>query len=120
VGLGPPGPREPFRVVADSHARLPMNARLIGAGTPGRALIAVTDAAEAERLAALEARGVTVLRCKSHDGRVDACDLVSRLGALDVSGGLVEGGGRVGWAFLVAGAVAGGGGRAVLPRAPAG
>jgi diaminohydroxyphosphoribosylaminopyrimidine deaminase / 5-amino-6-(5-phosphoribosylamino)uracil reductase len=105
VRIGCPWPREPFRVVADSHARLPVTARLIGAGMPERALVAVTDAADAERLAALEARGVTVLRCKSHDGRVDACDLVSRLGALDVSAVLVEGGGRLAWAFLEAGLV---------------
>jgi diaminohydroxyphosphoribosylaminopyrimidine deaminase / 5-amino-6-(5-phosphoribosylamino)uracil reductase len=105
VQIGCPWPREPFRVVADSHARLPATARLIGAGMPERALVAVTDAADAERLAALEARGVTILRCKSHDGRVDACDLVSRLGALDVNAVLVEGGGRLAWAFLEAGLV---------------
>jgi diaminohydroxyphosphoribosylaminopyrimidine deaminase/5-amino-6-(5-phosphoribosylamino)uracil reductase len=70
-----------------------------------RALVATTDAAEAERVAALEARGVTVLRCKSHEGRVDVNDLVSRLGALDVSEILVEGGGQLAWAFLEAGLV---------------
>ena len=72
---------------------------------PERALIAVTDAAEAERVDALEARGATVLRCKSHEGRVEVGDLVARLGALEVSAALVEGGGRLAWAFLEAGLV---------------
>ena len=71
VRLGHPWPREPFRVVVDSRARLPVSARLIGAGTPERALVAITDAADPERVESLEARGVTVLRCKSHDGHVD-------------------------------------------------
>jgi diaminohydroxyphosphoribosylaminopyrimidine deaminase / 5-amino-6-(5-phosphoribosylamino)uracil reductase len=105
VRIGSPWPREPFRVVVDSHARLPLTARLIGAGMPERALIAATDAADSERLGALEARGVTVLRCKSHEGRVEVGDLVARLGALDVSEILVEGGGQLAWAFLEAGLV---------------
>jgi len=102
VRLGGPWPREPFRVVVDSRARLPVTARLIGAGKPERALVAVTDAADPERLESLETRGVTVLRCKSQEGHVDVSDLVSRLGALDVGGILVEGGGKLAWAFLEA------------------
>ena len=105
VRLGDPWPREPFRVVVDSRARLPVTARLIGAGKPERALVAVTDAADPERLASLETRGVTVLRCKSQEGQVDVSDLVSRLGALAVDGILVEGGGKLAWAFLEAGLV---------------
>jgi diaminohydroxyphosphoribosylaminopyrimidine deaminase/5-amino-6-(5-phosphoribosylamino)uracil reductase len=105
VRLGHPWPREPFRVAVDSHARLPVSARLIGAGTPERALVAITDAADPKRVESLERRGVTVLRCKSHDGHVDVSDLVSRLGALDVGGILVEGGGTLAWAFLEAGLV---------------
>ena len=105
VRLDHPWPREPFRVVVDSRARLPGSARLIGAGTPQRALVAITDAADGERVESLESRGITVLRCKSHDGHVDVSDLVSRLGALDVCGILVEGGGKLAWAFLEAGLV---------------
>lgn len=105
VRLGHPWPREPYRVVVDSQARLPVSARLIGAGTPERALVATTDAADPERLTKLEMRGVTVLRCKSQEGRLDVCDLVSRLGALDVRAILVEGGGTLAWAFLEAGLV---------------
>ena len=105
VRLGGPWPREPLRVVVDSRARLPVTARLIGAGKPERALVAVTDAADPERLESLETRGVTVLRCKSQEGQVDVSDLVSRLGALAVGGILVEGGGKLAWAFLEAGLV---------------
>ena len=105
VRLGRPWPREPFRVVVDTRARLPVSARLIGAGKPARALVAITDAADPERVENLETRGVTVLRCKSHEGHVDVRDLVSRLGALDVGGILVEGGGTLAWAFLEAGLV---------------
>jgi diaminohydroxyphosphoribosylaminopyrimidine deaminase/5-amino-6-(5-phosphoribosylamino)uracil reductase len=102
VRLGRPWPREPWRVVVDSRARLPVAARLIGAGAPARALVAVTDAAPAERVAALEARGVTVLACKSAGGHVDLADLAVRLLGLDIIAALVEGGGELAAGFLAA------------------
>ena len=106
VRLEGPWPREPYRVVVDSRARLPLGARLIrgsgGAANPERAIVASTDAADPERLAALEARGLTVLRCKARDGRVDIGDLLARLATLEVSAVLVEGGGQLAGSFLEA------------------
>jgi diaminohydroxyphosphoribosylaminopyrimidine deaminase/5-amino-6-(5-phosphoribosylamino)uracil reductase len=105
VRLDPAWPREPLRVVVDSRARLPHTARLIGAGTPDRVVVAVADEAPGERVARLEALGVTVLTCKSRDGRVDPADLLSRLFALDVMGVLLEAGSELNWAFIDAGLV---------------
>lgn len=102
VRLGEPWPREPYRVVVDSSARLPATARLIAAGSAARAVVAVTDGAPADRVAALEARGVTVLRCKSRDRRVDVEDLCARLFAMDAIGLLLEGGGALAGAFAEA------------------
>ncbi len=105
VRLATPWPREPWRVVVDSRARLPLSARLIDAGTPSRAVVAVADEAPADSVAQLVARGVTVLTCKSHDGRVDLADLCARLFAWDVTGALLEGGSALNWAFIEAGLV---------------
>ena len=105
VRLETPWPREPWRVVVDSHARLPARARVIGAGRAERALIAVTDAAPPERVAALEAAGATVMACKSTQGRVDLGDLAARLFARDVLAMLVEGGAELNASFLEAGLV---------------
>ena len=102
VRLETPWPREPLRVVVDSHARLPLTSRLIDAGRPERAVAAVADEAPADRIVRLEARGVTVLTCKSRDGRVDLHDLCARLFALEVTGALLEGGATLNWAFLQA------------------
>jgi diaminohydroxyphosphoribosylaminopyrimidine deaminase / 5-amino-6-(5-phosphoribosylamino)uracil reductase len=62
----------------------------------------VTDAAPAERRAALEATGATVLACKSANGHVDLVDLAGRLFALDVVGMLLEGGAELNAGFLAA------------------
>lgn len=105
VRIGAPWPREPLRVVVDSRARLPADARVIAAGLPERVVVAVTDGADPERVGRLEARGLSVLRCKEQEGRVDLVDLLARLGGLDVVGVLVEGGGELAGAFLRAGLV---------------
>ena len=105
VRLDPPWPREPMRVVLDSRARLPLTARVIDSGSPSRVVVAVADEAPVERVTRLEARGVTVLSCKSRDGRVDPADLCARLFALDVTGVLLEGGSELNWAFVEAGLV---------------
>jgi len=105
VRLGAPWPREPLRVVVDSRARLPAAARLIGAGTPSRAVVAIADAAPAERVARLVHRGATVLACKADGERVDVADLLARLFAMEVIGVLVEGGGALHASFVEAGLV---------------
>jgi diaminohydroxyphosphoribosylaminopyrimidine deaminase/5-amino-6-(5-phosphoribosylamino)uracil reductase len=105
VRLEPRWPREPYRVVVDSRARFPLTAAMLQTGTPGRILVAVGEDAPASRVAALESAGVTVLPCKSREGRVDVADVCGRLYGLDVTAVLLEAGGGVGGAFLDAGLV---------------
>jgi diaminohydroxyphosphoribosylaminopyrimidine deaminase / 5-amino-6-(5-phosphoribosylamino)uracil reductase len=105
VRRGQPWPREPFRVVLDTGARTPVGARLIAAGTPARALIAVGEEAPAARVRALEEAGATVLRVGTREGRVDPAAVLAALWAREVRGVLVEGGGAVHGAFLDAGLV---------------
>jgi len=105
VRLTEPWPREPYRVVLDTGARLGAEARVIHAGTPSRAIIAVGAQAPAGRVAALEAAGARVLRCPTRDGRVDPVALLERLFELEVRAVLVEGGGDTHAAFVEAGVV---------------
>jgi len=105
VRLPQPWPREPYRVVLDTAARLDAQARLIHAGTPGRALVAVGEQAPAARVRALEAVGATVVRCPTREGRVDPAALLERLFERDVRAVLVEGGGETHAAFVDAGLV---------------
>ncbi|MGH7356621.1 MAG: bifunctional diaminohydroxyphosphoribosylaminopyrimidine deaminase/5-amino-6-(5-phosphoribosylamino)uracil reductase RibD [Candidatus Rokuibacteriota bacterium] len=105
VRLAEPWPREPWRVVLDTHARLPVDARLIRSGSPARALVAVTETAPLARVAALEATGAAVLRVASRQGRVDVQALLAELFARDVRSVLVEGGGEVHASFVAAAAI---------------
>jgi len=105
VRLPRPWPREPYRVVLDTSARTPPGARLIAGATPARAIIAVGDAAPADRVTALEAAGATVLRCPARDGRVAPDAVLAALFAREVRAVLLEGGGEVHGGFLDAGLV---------------
>jgi diaminohydroxyphosphoribosylaminopyrimidine deaminase / 5-amino-6-(5-phosphoribosylamino)uracil reductase len=105
VRLPEPWPREPYRVVLDTGARLDVGARMIHAGTPARALVVVGEQAPPARVAALEAAGATVLRCTTRAGRVDPASLLARLFELEVRAVLVEGGAETHAAFVDAGLV---------------
>lgn len=98
-------PREPLRIVVDSRCRIPLDARVLGVGQPERTVIATTAAAPDQRVRALEARGTTLLRLPSRDGRVDLSALLLRLVELEVAALLLEGGGELNAAFLEAGLV---------------
>jgi len=105
VRLGEPWPREPLRVVLDTEARIPAGARLIRAGRPSAAVIAVGAEAPRARVEALAATGATVVCCRTRDKRVDLGALLAELFAREVRAVLVEGGGEVHGAFLDSGLV---------------
>jgi diaminohydroxyphosphoribosylaminopyrimidine deaminase / 5-amino-6-(5-phosphoribosylamino)uracil reductase len=105
VRLDQPWPREPYRVVVDGRARLPLDATLLRTGSRTRVVVAVGEDAPAPRVAALESSGVTVLQCKSREGRVDVADVCAQLFALDMTAVLLEAGGQLTGAFVQAGLV---------------
>lgn len=105
VRLDRPWPREPYRVVLDTGARTPADARCIAAGTPGRALVITGEDANPGRVAALTAAGVSVIPVAVRDGRVDVRAALTVLAAREVRGVLVEGGGDIHGAFLDAGLI---------------
>jgi diaminohydroxyphosphoribosylaminopyrimidine deaminase/5-amino-6-(5-phosphoribosylamino)uracil reductase len=105
VRLDAPWPREPYRVVLDTHARTPADARLIATATPARALVMTGEDASRERVAALTGAGATVIPVVVRDGHVDLRAVLDALAAREVRALLVEGGGEVHGAFLDAGLV---------------
>ncbi|HEY8416959.1 MAG TPA: bifunctional diaminohydroxyphosphoribosylaminopyrimidine deaminase/5-amino-6-(5-phosphoribosylamino)uracil reductase RibD [Limnochordales bacterium] len=94
----PPAARQPLRVVVDSRARLPLDARMLRA--PGRTLVATTGAAPGARLAELERAGAEVVRLPHQAGRVDLEALLEELGRRGISGVLLEGGATLNGAML--------------------
>ena len=100
VRVDPPWPREPLRVVLDTRARLPVDARLVTAGTPDRVLVITGGDADAARVSALRAAGVSVIPVDTRGGRVDVRAALGALAARELRAVLVEGGGEVHGSFL--------------------
>jgi diaminohydroxyphosphoribosylaminopyrimidine deaminase/5-amino-6-(5-phosphoribosylamino)uracil reductase len=102
----PPGPRVAARVVLDARARLPVDGHLARTAREIPVLVAATDEAPADRVAALTALGceVAVLPAMA-PGRVDIGALLDDLGRRGMTNVLVEGGGQVLGSFFDAGEV---------------
>ncbi len=84
-------PRQPARVVVDSRARTPADARVLDGRA--RTVVLVADVAGAEAVAALEAAGAEVVR--AGDDRVDLPAGLAALEDRGVDALLVEGGGEI-------------------------
>lgn len=98
--------RDPLRVIADSRARTPPEARVLAPKAGARCIIAVTPAAPADRIRALEQAGADVwLIDAGPDGRLDLSLLIRRLGDAGVLSVMLEGGPTLLAAALSAGIV---------------
>jgi 2,5-diamino-6-(ribosylamino)-4(3H)-pyrimidinone 5'-phosphate reductase len=91
-------PENPFRIVADSTARTPLNASVLGKGC----LLAVAESAHSNRLDNLSGRA-EIIRCGRE--RVDLEELFSRLYKRGIKRIMVEGGARLNWSLVSLGLV---------------
>jgi len=103
-----PGTQSPRKVVFDSVARTPLNAKLFEpdpAGDPARVTLFVTKKAPPARVAALRERGAEVTVLPELRGRTDVGGALSALKGRGVQSLLLEGGGTLAWSFFEARAV---------------
>jgi diaminohydroxyphosphoribosylaminopyrimidine deaminase/5-amino-6-(5-phosphoribosylamino)uracil reductase len=96
--------RQPLRVVVDSLARLPLNARLLS-NSRQPPLIAVTEKADPRKVQQLRELGAEVLTVPSDDGRVDLRELLRELAEREITSVIVEGGGTLAASLLEKGLV---------------
>ena len=100
-----PRRRPLLRLVVDSYLRLPHESRLVK--TAKDDVLVLCSFAEEKKKQALQALGIRVEQISPpmRDGRPDMIGIARRLGELDVTSLLVEGGAMVNWAALAAGLV---------------
>ena len=91
-------PEDPLRIIADSRARTPSYAKVLGPGC----MVAVTDSAPQERLDRLSSKCEIIVCGKE---RVDLTELLSRLFDRGVKLLMVEGGATLNWSLLNLGLV---------------
>ncbi len=94
------GGRDPVRVIVDSSARLPLDARVIESSASAKTIVAVTEQASSEKCRSLKARGVEILTLPAREGRVDLTLLLKALGERKLVNLLVEGGGTLNYSLI--------------------
>jgi diaminohydroxyphosphoribosylaminopyrimidine deaminase / 5-amino-6-(5-phosphoribosylamino)uracil reductase len=102
---GLPRRRPLLRVILDSRLRIPLESRV--AKTCRDDVLVLCSFAEEKKRKELEARGIRVEQVVlgGPDGRPDLRRIMQRLGAMDITSVLIEGGAVVNWAALAAGIV---------------
>jgi diaminohydroxyphosphoribosylaminopyrimidine deaminase/5-amino-6-(5-phosphoribosylamino)uracil reductase len=92
--------REALRVVLDPHARLPLDAALLGSLDQAPVLVITGSGAPADRVDALRAAGAQVDQVPADHGAGFLSGALDALGAREVQSVLVEGGPTVAGALL--------------------
>lgn len=89
------GGRNPKRIIIDSNASLPLNSRLLKTINESEIIVAVNKNVQHERVSKLEQLGCKIIQTRDMNGCVDLKDLFRRLGEMNLTNILVEGGSRV-------------------------
>ena len=108
------GGRDPIRIIADSHLRIPMDSQLVRTAGQQPLIIACLPDADEEKAAQLQEKGVEVLRIpgvttaditEEQKEVISLPVLMKELGARKIDGILLEGGGQLNESALQAGIV---------------
>lgn len=106
---GKPRRRPLLRVILDSRLRLPLQSRLVEDAATRRQndILVFCGPSDAQKKAELQAKGVRVesVTAFEENGRPDLPSVLHRLGELEITSLLIEGGATVNWAALAAGVV---------------
>lgn len=88
------------RVVVDSKARLPLDAKVVSLESRVPTVLATTDLAPPDRLKTLEQHGIDILKLPGERGRVSIGALIEALGKREITSLILEGGGELNYSFL--------------------
>ena len=106
---GKPRRRPLLRVILDSRLRLPVDSRLVQsvAAERNNDVLVFCSSAEDEKKVELENLGVRIEKIPTigMDGRPDLPAILSRLGELEITSVMIEGGAMVNWTALAANVV---------------
>ena len=108
------GGRDPIRIIADSHLRIPIDSQLVRTAGQQPLIVACLPDADEEKAAQLQEKGVEVLRIpgvttaditEEQKEVISLPVLMKELGARKIDGILLEGGGQLNESALQAGIV---------------
>lgn len=93
----------PFRIIVDSSARIPLNCKLISENHDKKTIVVITEKAANTKITELKKKGCEVLIAPSENGRVDLNYLFPLLGSKGIDSVMVEGGGELNYSVIESG-----------------
>ncbi|MFW6284725.1 MAG: bifunctional diaminohydroxyphosphoribosylaminopyrimidine deaminase/5-amino-6-(5-phosphoribosylamino)uracil reductase RibD [Desulfosalsimonas sp.] len=92
--------RDAVRVILDTRLSMPGTAKMLSQKSSAPTVIAASENADPQKAAGLEKAGARILSLPEKNDRVDLEALMEKLGQMNITSLLVEGGGRVAASFL--------------------
>lgn len=97
--------RNPTRIIADSHLRIPMDSNIVTTAHKIKTIIATTEDSDTAKAEKLKDAGVHLIYTRQTEGHVDLQELMTILGQMEIDSILLEGGGTLAFSALKAGIV---------------
>ena len=97
--------KNPIRIIIDSTAKVPLEAKILKCDEKTKTIIATTDLAKESKIEAIKQMGVEVIVTPNKNNRVDLNYLMRVLGEMGIDSILLEGGSTLNYSALEAGVV---------------
>lgn len=97
--------KDATRVVLDSKARIPLDAKILHLDSLAPTIIATTEKASEKKIEQLRSAGAEIIVTPPYENRVDLSTLIEKLGEKGMLSVLIEGGGEVNASALKSGIV---------------
>lgn len=100
--------RQPVRMIADTHLRIPLDSNIVKTAQTYQTMIAVGQdcvKTQAEKIKTLKQKGIEILSVPEKNNHLDLCCLMELLGKYRIDGILLEGGPDLAYAALNSGIV---------------
>lgn len=96
---------DPVRVIIDTYARIPLEAKVLNLNSDAKTIVATTEKADKNKLKALEEKGAEIIKTPIRDNKIDLAYLMKALGEKKIDSVLLEGGSTLNYSALNEGIV---------------
>lgn len=96
---------DPIRIIVDSTAKIPLNAKVLNLDSKAKTIVATTEKADKQSLKYIRNKGADIIITPLKNNRVDLSYLMQHLGQRGIDSVLIEGGGALNFSALEEGIV---------------
>ncbi|MEA4827275.1 MAG: RibD family protein, partial [Clostridium sp.] len=97
--------RDSSRIIVDTRARIPLEAKVLNLDSDAKTIIATTELASKSKIQALKEKGAEIIITPIKDREVDLSYLMKELGKMNIDSVLLEGGSTLNYSALEEGIV---------------